>query len=142
MDLKEFFITPQGFSENDLQQLEEKTKADWSSPDTEGQLAVDIFQTHESIVVKTAIAGVKPKDLQISINNDILTIRGKREQEHKIKNEDYYYRECYWGAFSRSVVLPLEVQQDKIEAILKNGVLTVTLPKAKPEKSVKVKVEE
>ncbi|MFA5358214.1 MAG: Hsp20/alpha crystallin family protein [Patescibacteria group bacterium] len=142
MDLKEFFITPQDFTENDLQQLEEHTKTDWSSPDVEGQLAVDVFQDQNNIVVKTAIAGVKPEDIQISINGDVLTIRGKRSAHEGVKDEDYYYRECYWGAFSRSVVLPIEVQQDKIEAVLKNGVMTVTLPKAKPEKTVKIRFEE
>jgi len=141
-DLKEFFITPQGFSDNDLQELGEKSTMDWSSPDVEGQLAVDVFQTDQSIVIKTAIAGVKPEDINISINNDVLTIRGKRKRDEEINDEDYYYRECYWGAFSRSIVLPLEVRQDKIEAIFKNGVLTITLPKAKPEKTVKIKIEE
>lgn len=142
MDLKEFFITPQGFTDRDLRQLEEKSASRFESESTEGQLAVDVFQTKEAIVVKTAIAGVKPEDIHISISNDVLTIRGKRELGHTVKDEEYYYRECYWGAFSRSVVLPLEVQQDKIDATFKNGVLTVTLPKRNPEKSVKLKIVE
>lgn len=142
MDLKEFFITPQGFSDRDLQQLEEKAAARFESENTEGQLAVDVFQTKAAIVVKTAIAGVKPEDIYVSISNDVLTIRGKRELGHTVQDEDYYYRECYWGAFSRSVVLPLEVQQDKIDATFKNGVLTVTLPKRNPEKSVRLKIIE
>ncbi len=142
MDLKEFFITPQGFTDRDLQQLEEKAASRFEVEATEGQLAVDVFQTKAAIVVKTAIAGVKPEDIQVSISNDVLTIRGKRELGHTVRDEEYYYRECYWGAFSRSIVLPLEVQQDKIEAVFKNGVLTVTLPKRNPEKSVKLKLVE
>lgn len=142
MDLKEFFITPQGFSDDDLQQLEEKAKTDWTSPDAEGQLAVDVYQTNSAVIIKTAVAGVQPKDIEISINNDVLTIRGQRQRDTEIADDDYYYRECYWGKFSRSVVLPIEVKQDKIEAVFKNGILTITLPKAKPEKAVKIKVEE
>lgn len=142
MDLKEFFITPQGFTDRDLQQLEEKAASRFEVEATEGQLAVDVFQTKEAIVVKTAIAGVKPEDIHVSISNDVLTIRGKRELGHTVRDEEYYYRECYWGAFSRSIVLPLEVQQDKIDAVFKNGVLTVTLPKRNPEKAVKLKIVE
>lgn len=142
MNLREFFITPQGFSDNDLQALEDKTKTDWSSPDIEGQLAVDVYQVDQAIVIKTAIAGVRPEDVKISVHNDVITIRGERKVTDKIKNDDYYYRECYWGKFSRSIILPVEIKQDKIEAIFKNGVLTVILPKAKPEKTVKIKVEE
>ena len=142
MDLKEFFISPQGFSDSDLRQLEEKGRVDFTDDDGEGQLAVDVFQTPESVVVKTAIAGVKPEDIEISINNEVLTIRGKRERDSEVDENDYYYRECYWGVFSRSVVLPVEVLQDKIDAVLKNGVLTITLPKANPQKAVKIKIEE
>ncbi|MFA6534272.1 MAG: Hsp20/alpha crystallin family protein [Patescibacteria group bacterium] len=142
MDYKEFFITPQGFSEDDLQELETKSQSAPGAPDAEGQLAVDVYQTDGAIVVKTVVAGVKPEDIQISINNEVLTIRGQRQADKKIAADDFYYRECYWGKFSRSIVLPVEVKQDKIEAIFKNGVLTITLPKANAEKSVRIKVED
>jgi len=107
----------------------------------EGQLSIDIYQTPATIVVKSTIAGVKPGDIDISINNDMLTIRGKREAEDTIKEADYLFRECYWGSFSRSVILPVEVEADKIEAELENGVLTVILPKAKPAKQISIKVK-
>ena len=142
MDVKEFFITPQGFTDADLKRLEERRVHEAAATAVEGQLAVDVFQTKESIVVRTAVAGVKPEHLHISVHNDVLTIRGERAADTAVNEEDYYYRECYWGAFSRSVVLPVEVQQNKIDAVFKNGILTVTLPKAKPEKSVRVKVED
>lgn len=141
MDLKEFFITPEGLSDSDLKELEEQKAADWSE-DSEGQLAVDVYQTDKDIIIKSTVAGVSPEDIDISINGDILTIRGKREIEEEVKDDDYYYRECYWGYFSRSIVLPVEVKQEKIEAVFKNGILTITLPKAKPHKAVRVKVEE
>jgi len=108
----------------------------------EGQLAIDVYQTKENLVVKSTIAGVKPDDIDISINNDMLTIRGKREMQDDVADDDYVYRECYWGAFSRSVILPVEVETSKIEAFLENGVLTVVLPKAKSAKEISIKVKE
>jgi HSP20 family protein len=72
----------------------------------------------------------------------MLTIRGKREHQEEIKEADYLFRECYWGSFSRSIILPVEVEPEKIEAELENGVLTVTLPKARPTKQISIKVKE
>jgi len=116
---------------------------EWTDEDyEEGQLSIDVFQTPESIIIKSTIAGVKSEDIDISINNDMLTIRGKREEEEKIEEDNYLYRECYWGSFSRSIILPVEVQAEKIEAVLENGVLTIALPKAKTSKQISVKVKE
>jgi HSP20 family protein len=108
----------------------------------EGQLSIDVFETPNQIVVKSTIAGVKPENLDISINEDILTIRGERQAEEKIKEEDYLYRECYWGAFSRSIILPCEIKPNKIKADIENGVLTIVLPKEKPSKEINIKVSE
>ncbi len=106
----------------------------------EGQLSVDVCQTDKKIIIQSTIAGVKPENLNISLNHDLLTIKGKREAGDKIKNTQYLYQECYWGPFSRSIILPSEVDNKKIDAELENGVLTVTLQKAKPSKvSIKVK---
>ena len=116
---------------------------EWLSGDyDEGQLSIDVFQTPNSLVVKSTIAGVKPGDIDISINNDMLTIRGKRELQDKISEDNYLIKECYWGGFSRSVILPIEVEAEKVEAALDNGVLTVTLPKAKNAKQISIKVKE
>lgn len=129
----------EGEVENELDQNEEK----WLGGDyEEGQLSIDVYQTPDKIVVKSTIAGVKPEDIDISINNDMLTIRGKREEEREIKEEHYLYKECYWGSFSRSVILPVEVEADKIEACLENGILTITLPKAKNAQHISIKVKE
>jgi len=115
----------------------------WMDEDfEEGQLSIDVYQTRDDIVVKSTIAGVKSEDIDISINNDMLTIRGKREMEELIREEDYLFRECYWGNFSRSVILPVEVQAEKIEATLENGILTIILPKAHTAKQISVKVKE
>lgn len=114
---------------------------DWYSDEYEGRLSVDVYQSGDSLVVKSTIAGVKGEDLDITLNNDVITIRGRRTQADKIKTEDYFYQECYWGGFSRSIVLPVEVKPDEAEASLKNGVLTIVLPKVKTE-AVSIQVDE
>jgi HSP20 family protein len=108
----------------------------------EGQLSIDVYQTDKDIIVKSTIAGVRPEDIDISLNNDMLTIRGKRQMLEEVDEDDYLYKECYWGAFSRSIILPVEIRADKIEAVLENGVLTVVLPKAKTAKRTEIKVKE
>ena len=113
----------------------------WLDKDYEGQLSVDVYQTEKEIVVKSTIACVKPEDLNIIVHNDLFTIRGKREEENPIEPVNYIYSECYWGGFSRTLVLPQYVKTDKIKAILKNGVLTIILPKAVTSARVKVKEE-
>ena len=105
----------------------------------EGQLCCDIYQTKENIVVKSTIAGVDPKNLDISVSNDLLTIRGFREMDEEIKEDDFYCRECYWGTFSRFIVLPQQVDQIKAKATLKNGVLTVVLPKKYKTTSIRIR---
>lgn len=108
--------------------------------DQEGQLTIDVYQTDSDIVIKSTIAGVKPEDLDIQINNDMVTIRGERRKEDSVRDEDYYYQECYWGAFSRSIILPVDVEANKSEAIMKNGILTLKLPKAETAKARKIQV--
>lgn len=107
----------------------------------EGQLTIDVYQTDNDIVVESPIAGVSPEDLDISITSDSVTIRGRRERQQEVKHDDYYYQECYWGTFSRAVVLPAEVDADKAQATMKNGVLTIRLPKVQRKREQKVKVK-
>ena len=116
--------------------------SDWLDENYEGQLSVDVYSTADEIVIKSTIAGVKSEEIDIAINNDMLTIRGERAQEQTDAVEDYYYQECYWGGFSRSIILPIEVEADKVAASLRNGVLTIRLPKAKRAKSISVKIKE
>ncbi len=121
---------------------------DWNVPeeelaegeDAEGQLTIDVYQTETEIVIKSTIAGVKPEDLDVSISNDMITIKGERKNEEVVDDNGYYYRECYWGSFSRSVVLPMDVLPEKIDATLKNGILTIRLPKADVTKTKKIQV--
>jgi HSP20 family protein len=114
---------------------------DWFSENYEGQLAVDVYQTDDEIVVKSTIAGVQPEDLEIFLNDDLLTIRGKREQSKEEKSSNYFYKECYWGGFSRSIILPTEVNPKSIDADLSNGILTIRMPKIEREKTVTIKVK-
>lgn len=120
---------------------EETAVEDDLASEYEGQLTIDVFQTPKEIIIKSTIAGVKPEHIDISIDNDMVTIKGERKNEHEVIEEDYYYQECYWGAFSRSVILPVDVVADKAEAKLKNGILTLKLPKAYQSKTKKVSVK-
>lgn len=130
-------------SEQEISAPGEPAPAEWLGSDyDEGQLSIDVYQTPDKLVVKSTIAGVKPENIDISINNDMLTIRGKRLCQEEIAEENYLIKECYWGGFSRSVILPVEVEADKVEASLDNGVLTVILPKAKSAKQFSIKVSE
>lgn len=119
----------------------ETKKTDWAPSETEGQLSIDVFQTPADIVIKSTIAGVKPEHLDIAITNDMVTIRGKREAEEEITRDDYFYQECYWGPFSRSIILPVDVQTEKSLATLKNGVLTIRLPKSEKIKTKKIEIK-
>ena len=106
----------------------------------EGQLTVDVFQDKDNIYIKSTIAGVKPEDLDITLGSDSITIHGERRRDETIADEDYFYQECYWGAFSRTLPLPVEVDVDKAAAELKDGILTLTLPKASRSRTKKVKI--
>lgn len=118
-------------------------REDWLE-EYEGELAIDAYQTGDSVIVKAPIAGVNPEDLDISITNEVVTVKGKREEEREISRQDYFCQECYWGGFARSYVLPLAVNPDRAEAALKNGILTIKIPKLEKSKTrvVRVKAEE
>ncbi|MBU2025357.1 MAG: Hsp20/alpha crystallin family protein [Patescibacteria group bacterium] len=124
-----------------IQQTDESGRSDndWVA-DQEGQLTIDVYQTETDIVIKSTIAGVKPEDLDVQINNDMVTIKGERKNDLEVRDEDYYYQECYWGAFSRSIILPVDVQANKSEATMKNGILTIKLPKSDSAQSRKIQV--
>ncbi|MBZ1345336.1 MAG: Hsp20/alpha crystallin family protein [Candidatus Nealsonbacteria bacterium] len=114
----------------------EVKKEDWFEP--EGELAIDVYQTEEEIVVQSPIAGIRPENLDIFVENDVLSIRGNRQKPDEIGQKDYFYQECYWGLFSRQVILPKETDPSRIIAEMKEGVLIVRIPKVKKEKSKKI----
>jgi HSP20 family protein len=107
----------------------------------EGQLTIDVYQTSSEIVIESTIAGVNPEDIDIDVTNDSVTIRGARKREKEVKDEDYFYRECYWGRFSRSVILPQEINPEDADVSFKNGILSIRLPKLVRKKSKKLKVK-
>lgn len=112
----------------------------WNDGEPEGQLTVDVYQTPNDIVVESAIAGVAPDDIDVNVTTDSISIRGSRKREKAVRDEDYLYQECYWGKFGRSIILPQEVDPEGAEVRFKNGILTVTLPKANKKKTRKLKV--
>lgn len=132
-------------SEIPLEFIAKENNGAWPTGDyEEGQLSLDVYQTPKALIIKSTIAGVRPEDLNISIDNDMLTIRGKRESNIEANEEDYLFKECYWGSFSRSLILPVEIKANKIDASIKNGVLTIVLPKANQKdqtSSIKVKAK-
>jgi HSP20 family protein len=109
--------------------------------ETEGQLAIDVYQTPDDIVVESAVAGVHPDDLDINVTNDSVTIKGKRRRIREVEEKDYLYQECFWGKFSRSIILPQEIDPDKSTVTFKNGVLKIRLPKLNKKKVKKLKVK-
>ena len=115
------------------------SQEDWLS-EYEGQLTIDMYQTKDNVIIKSTIAGVRPEDIDVTIANDMVTIRGERKKDFDAASEDYFYQECYWGSFSRSVVLPVDVDIENVSADLRDGILTVILPKAAKAKARKIKV--
>lgn len=109
----------------------------------EGQLTVDIYDDGQHIVIQSSVAGVKLEDIDISLQDDTLTIRGSRRRTQEIADGNFYYKELYWGSFSRSIILPEEVDFAKADAVVKNGLLTIKLPKKdRGEKKIRVKAAE
>ena len=104
-------------------------------------LPVDMHQTADELVVKTSLPGFKPEEVDISITDGTINIKGEHKDEQEIKEEDYFYKERRYGTFSRSLPLPVKVKSDKAEAVFEEGVLTLTLPKAEEAKPKQIKVK-
>ena len=115
---------------------------DWIEEEVEeGQLTVDVYQTPDEIIIKSIVAGVVPNDLDVSITRDMVTIRGRREEAHEVSDENYFHKELYWGSFSRTILLPAEVEVEEAQASEKHGLLIIRLPKIDKEKQTKLKVK-
>jgi HSP20 family molecular chaperone IbpA len=123
------------------QQMQQAQQPAYVEPEVgDAQLTVDVYQTDSEIVIKALVAGVRPEELDISITRDMVTIHGKRVESKEIQEDDYVYRELYWGGFARTVVLPAEVDVDMAEAEQKHGLLTIRLPKINKDRQTKLKV--
>ncbi|MFQ5661878.1 MAG: Hsp20/alpha crystallin family protein [Candidatus Paceibacteria bacterium] len=115
---------------------------DWMEEEgNEGQLTVDVYQNPNEIIIKALVAGVKPENLDVSITRDMVTIKGSREELSEITEDNYFYKELYWGSFSRTILLPQEIEVDEAAANEKHGLLTLTLPKINKEKQTKLKIK-
>lgn len=114
---------------------------EWEEDDAvPGQLAVDVYETKERLVVKARTAGVNKHDLDVSIADNTLSIRGTLSAGNEDDVENYFVQECYWGEFSRSIALPVPVKEDEIEAVLKDGVLTISFTKMKQDTVKKIQI--
>lgn len=116
-------------TDNEVGLTAAKSMAKSKQTEEDGQLTVDVYQNDDHIIIKSTIAGVTADDMDISITNDMVTIKGSRQPDEKIKQSDYYYQELYWGAFSRSIILPEQIDADRAKASMKNGILILHLPK-------------
>lgn len=108
--------------------------------DLPGQLAVDVYETDEKLVVKARTAGVNKSDLDVSISDGILTISGTLSSGDDSVATHWHVQECYWGEFSRTLALPVQVKEDEVEAVLKDGVLTISFTKVKQEQARKIQI--
>jgi HSP20 family protein len=106
-----------------------------------GELSVDVYQTGTEIIIEAMVAGVKPEDLHLSITRDMVTIKGRREANGQVADDDYFYRELYWGNFSRTILLPHEIEIEEAEAVEKHGLLIIRMPKVDKARQAKIKVK-
>ena len=114
----------------------------WSSDDdSDGELAVDVYETANQIIIKALIAGVEKEDLEISLSRDMVALKGSRHSENVVDDSDYFHKELYWGSFSRTILLPQEVDIEKAEATEDKGLLTIRLPKVDKGKQAKLRVK-
>ncbi len=107
---------------------------------TEGQLPVDMYQGADEIVIRTFVAGVRPEDVNVSISRDMVVIEGSREERSESMGSDYFSQELFWGSFSRTIMLPQEIDVDNATASAKDGLLTITLPKLDKSRQTKLRV--
>ncbi len=110
-------------------------------PSSEGQLSVDVFQGKDEIAIVAPVAGVKPEDVAITVTDNVLTIKGERSSGTTLNKEDCFIQECFWGMFSRSIILPEDVDTTKIDAEFKNNILTIRIPRVECIKTRVVKIK-
>jgi len=127
-------------SGKELSNSDEEKQSGWEE-ELDAELTVDLYQTPTEIIVQTMVAGVHPDNLSITITRDMITIRGKREENQSVTEDNYFVQELYWGSFSRTISLPEEVDPEEAEAIEKHGLLIIKLPKINKDKETKLKVK-
>lgn len=110
-------------------------------PSADGQLPVDVYQTANEIIIRTFVAGVRPEELNVSISRDMVVIEGSRDAHQNVDTSDYFHQELFWGSFSRTILLPEEVDVDNSSAGSKDGLLTLVLPKLDKARQTKLRVK-
>lgn len=139
-ELAAAFLNDDDLSQSQMQQTPVVDDADVAEDDFPGQLAVDVYETTERLVVKARTAGVNKEELDVSISDGILTISGTLSSGDDTDAINWHIQECYWGEFSRTLALPVAVKEDEVEAVLKDGVLTISFTKVKQEQAKKIQV--
>lgn len=112
----------------------------WQEEQIEGQLAVDVAQTEKEVIIVSTMAGAMPDQIEVYLHNDLLTIRGRRISPLNGREAEYFLEECFWGKFSRTIILPMEVKGDLARAEYHNGVLTIWVPKQKIDRQIPVMI--
>jgi len=121
---------------------EEESRLEGSPADKEeGELAVDVYQTHKELVIQATLAGVRPEALEVSYEDDLITISGVRVNPNDEEEKSYYHQECFWGPFSREIILPEEVDITRAEATMKDGIFTLRIPITERQKAKKIQVK-
>ncbi|PIU24393.1 heat-shock protein Hsp20 [Candidatus Berkelbacteria bacterium CG08_land_8_20_14_0_20_39_8] len=120
---------------------EDNINIETDAEETEGQLAIDVYQDDDNIYILAPIAGTAPTDIDVQITDEVVTIRGERKSGHKATDEMHFVQECYWGPFGRTFVLPIAVNSEKAKAQLKNGLLSIIIPKDVRSKTKSLKIE-
>lgn len=134
-DLPTVNNTPNQMSESEEQELSDL------DDDFPGQLAVDVYETDDRLIVKARTAGIDKKDLDVSISEGMLTISGTLSGGEEAEANHFHIQECYWGEFTRTLSLPVQVKEDQVEAVLKDGVLTISFEKVKQNKAKIIEVQ-
>ena len=115
---------------------------DWLAEETEGQLSVDVFHDDHNVYILAPIAGVKASDVDISITDEVITVKGTRQAGHDLPHDKHFTQECYWGPFSRSYVLPIAINSETAKATLKDGLLRIEISKDEKAKTKVIKIND
>ena len=127
---------PKAFGQKRIEELEEQLEEEM-----DGELAVDAYETDNDIIIQAMVAGVRPEELQINIAPEYVTIAGSRTNAHEVSEENFLYKELYWGSFSRTIPLPKQIEPDMAQAVEKHGLLILRLPKLDKEKTYRIKIK-
>ncbi len=142
-ELTAAFLNDDGVSNADEMSVGTATTENWDESEEEfpGQLAVDVYETADKLIVKARTAGVNKEDLDVSISDGILTISGTLSSGDETDAVNWHIQECYWGEFNRTLALPVSVKEEEVEAVLKDGVLTISFSKVKQEQAKKIQIQ-